>query len=244
MTLFPALGYLRTSSATNVGEDKDSDKRQRAAIEAGAKRMGYEIVDWFYDAAVSGDDLIEQRTGFAAMLDRIEGNCVRTVFVESADRFARKMLTAELGILLLIRREVRLYTASGENLTDTEDEMRVAFRQIAMTFAQLEKTRLVKKLQAARDRKPTGAGGRRIEGQKGYLRETQDPDINARNAALQEAVRAIAPGKTLLAVSAALAAQGHVTRNGRPFSASQVKRLLLGYTPQPRKAKAGASATA
>jgi hypothetical protein len=29
-----AVAYLRTSSRTNVGADKDSDKRQRAAIDA------------------------------------------------------------------------------------------------------------------------------------------------------------------------------------------------------------------
>jgi hypothetical protein len=46
--------YLRTSSRTNVGADKDSDKRQRAAIEVYAKAAGYEIVQEFYDAAVSG----------------------------------------------------------------------------------------------------------------------------------------------------------------------------------------------
>jgi hypothetical protein len=28
-----AMAYIRTSSAANVGSDKDSDKRQRAAIE-------------------------------------------------------------------------------------------------------------------------------------------------------------------------------------------------------------------
>ena len=38
--LQPAVAYLRTSSAANVGADKDSDKRQRAAIEAFAKRAG------------------------------------------------------------------------------------------------------------------------------------------------------------------------------------------------------------
>jgi hypothetical protein len=57
------------------------------------------------------------------MLDRIDGNGVRTVIVESAERFARKMLTAELGILLLVTRGVTLMTASGEDLTDTDDEM-------------------------------------------------------------------------------------------------------------------------
>jgi Resolvase, N terminal domain len=51
-----AVGYMRTSSATNVGADKDSEKRQRAAIEAFAKRAGYVIADddWFYDADVKG----------------------------------------------------------------------------------------------------------------------------------------------------------------------------------------------
>ena len=34
-----AVAYIRTSSAANVGADKDSDKRQRAAIESFAKRM-------------------------------------------------------------------------------------------------------------------------------------------------------------------------------------------------------------
>ena len=40
-----AVAYLRTSSAANVGPDKDSDKRQRAAIAAYAKAAGVEIVE-------------------------------------------------------------------------------------------------------------------------------------------------------------------------------------------------------
>jgi Resolvase, N terminal domain len=47
---------MRTSSAGNVGEGKDSEARQRKAIESYAKRTGMVIVDWFYDAAVSGAD--------------------------------------------------------------------------------------------------------------------------------------------------------------------------------------------
>jgi Resolvase, N terminal domain len=56
-----AVAYLRTSSATNVGPDKDSDKRQRDAIQAFAKCAGYVIVDEFYDAGVKGADPIEAR---------------------------------------------------------------------------------------------------------------------------------------------------------------------------------------
>jgi DNA invertase Pin-like site-specific DNA recombinase len=51
----------------------------------------------------------------------IEGNGVRAVVVEDASRFARDMVAQELGILLLIKRGVRLFTASGDDLCDTSD---------------------------------------------------------------------------------------------------------------------------
>ena len=84
--------------------DKDSEKRQRHAIEGFAKRGGFEIVAEFYDAAVSGADPIQDRPGFAELLDRIEDNGVRTVIVEDASRFARGLMAQELGITLLISR--------------------------------------------------------------------------------------------------------------------------------------------
>ena len=102
--LVEAVAYIRTSSAANVGTDKDSDKRQRAAIESFAKRGGFVLVAEYNDAAVSGADPIETRRGFAELLDRIEGNGVRTVIVEDASRFARELMTQELGILALIQR--------------------------------------------------------------------------------------------------------------------------------------------
>jgi DNA invertase Pin-like site-specific DNA recombinase len=95
-----AVAYMRTSSATNVGADKDSDKRQRAAIEAYAKANGYVIdgADWFYDAAVKGVDPVTERPGFASMLERIAGNGVRTILVESPDCFARDLVVQLAGM--------------------------------------------------------------------------------------------------------------------------------------------------
>src|SRR5260221_9511983 len=101
------VAYMRPSSAANVGADKDSEKRQRAAIEAFAERAGVEIVGWFYDPAVSGADPIEARPGFAALLDCLESNGVRTVVVEDASRFARDLVAQELGLILLIKRGMR-----------------------------------------------------------------------------------------------------------------------------------------
>jgi DNA invertase Pin-like site-specific DNA recombinase len=94
-----AIGYMRTSSsATNVGRDKDSEARQRAAIESYAKQAGFVIVDWFYDPAVKGADAVTARPGFVALLDRIAGNGVRTVVVESPDRFARELAVQLAGL--------------------------------------------------------------------------------------------------------------------------------------------------
>ena len=129
----PAVAYLRTSSAANVGQDKDSEKRQRAAITAFAKSARYDIAsdDWYNDPAVSGADPIESRPGFNRLLDRIESNGVKTVLVEDASCFARELMTQELGVLALIKRGVKLVTASGDELTDTTDPLKKMFRQIA-----------------------------------------------------------------------------------------------------------------
>ena len=93
---------------------------------------------------------------------------------------------------------------------------------IMAVFAQIEKKRLVKKLRAARDRK-SKLQGRRIEGRKGY-RDTRPDTVRA--------AKKLAHGNrketlSLRRISKRLAEMGHETSKGTPFSATQVKRLLL-----------------
>src|SRR5262245_57238598 len=97
----PEIAYLRTSSATNVGADRDSDKRQRAAIEDFAKRADYELVGEYYDQAVRGADALDARSCFAAMLERIAANGARMIIVETANRFARDLIVQERGHRML-----------------------------------------------------------------------------------------------------------------------------------------------
>ena len=137
-----------------------------APIHTYAKHAGFAVVDTYYDAAVSGADPIETRPGFLALLDRIEGDGVRTVLIEDASRFARELITQELGILSLIKRGVRVLTAAGDDLTATDDPFKKAMRQIAGAFAELEKARLVAKLRHARER---------IRSEAGQVRGSQDP---------------------------------------------------------------------
>jgi DNA invertase Pin-like site-specific DNA recombinase len=214
--LVQAVGYVRTSSAANIGRDKDSERRQRLAIERFAKAEGYAVVDWFNDPAVSGADPIESRPGFAALLNRIEGNGVRVVLVEDASRFARDLMAQELGLGILIKLGMRVLTTSGDDMTVTDDHMKVAMRQIAGTFAQLEKARLVAKLKAARDRKREAYG--KCEGRKGYAEAMPDTVILAKQ--LQ------ADGLSYRKVAVELAARGHLTGSGKPHVASAIQKML------------------
>src|SRR6516162_4054369 len=154
-----AIAYLRTSSAANVGTDKDSEKRQRAAIDAFAKAHGYEVVDSFYDAAVSGADLVGERPGFKAMMDRIAGNGVRVIIVESPDRFARDLAVQIAGHDYLRSLGVELVPTSAPDFFTTDTPTAVLVRQVLGAVSQFEKASLVAKLRAARERK-IAAGGR------------------------------------------------------------------------------------
>lgn len=219
-----AVAYLRTSSSANVGADKDSERRQREAINAFAKAAGYDVVDTYYDAAVSGADPIETRPGFAALLDRIESNGVRTVIIEDASRFARDLVTQELGIIALTARGVTVLTSSGDDLTNTDDPFKVAMRQIAGAFAQLEKARLVAKLRGARERKRRETG-RKVEGRKNYAEMEGGADMVALAKKLH---RYPANGKKLSLgeISDALAVAGYRSTSGTPYTRTAVSRMI------------------
>ena len=144
-----ALAYYRTSSATNVGEDKDSEERQRLAVMAFAERNEIEIVDEYYDAAVSGGDPIDKRPGFSAMLRRIAGNGVRTIVVETANRFARDLMVQETGWRRLKDLGIELIATDSPNAFLDETPTAVMIRQILGSVSQFEKAMLVAKLKGA-----------------------------------------------------------------------------------------------
>jgi DNA invertase Pin-like site-specific DNA recombinase len=100
--------------------------------------------------------------------------------------------------------------------TVTDDPMKVAMRQIAGTFAQLEKARLVAKLKAARDRKRAETG--KCGGRKSYAEAR--PDTVALVKELHTA------GLSYRKIAAELEARGHVTSSGKPHVASAIQKML------------------
>lgn len=236
-----AFGYLRTSSAANVGEDKDSHTRQRIAIEDWAQRNGVEVVDWFYDAAVSGADPVTDRPGFAAMLAALEAPreehgapppaavvqhpqpsaTKKLILVESPDRFARDLVVAITGHDLLKARGIELVAVSAPGHFTEDTPTAVFVRQVLAAVAELDRATLVAKLAAARARKRQTTG--RCEGRK---------PLATLHPAAAETARQLRRKKpkggvlSLRAIAKELAALGHVNENGQPFNPRAVQALL------------------
>jgi DNA invertase Pin-like site-specific DNA recombinase len=216
-----AIAYYRTSSAANVGEDKDSEDRQRRAVESFAKRNGSEIVATFFDAAGSGADQVDSRPGFVDVLALIASNGVRTIIVESADRFARDLLVQEAGFASLQRIGVTLISAAQPEAFLSDTPSAVLMRQMFGAISQFERAMTVAKLKGARDRKrKTGV---KVEGRKNYAERSPETVALAKRLA-----RYSRKGhkRSLREIAAELAAAGHVNTSGKPYEASAIKRML------------------
>jgi len=217
-----AVAYLRTSSAANVGADKDSEKRQRAAIEAYARAAGFAIVDSYYDEAVGGADHVTARPGFAAMMERIASNGVRTIIVETANRFARDLIVQETGYAMLKERGVELIAADKPDAFLDDTPTATLIRQVLGAVSQFEKAMVVSKLKGARERKRRDTG-MKVEGRKSYAEK--DPAMVALAKKLH---RYPVKGRrrSLREVAAELAAAGYVVRAGKPYEAAAIKRMI------------------
>lgn len=216
-----AVAYYRTSSAANVGDNKDSLARQQAAVQSYAKRVGMEIVDEFYDPAVSGADPINSRPGFVALLERIAGNGVRSVLVEDASRFARDLAVQLAGHEHLRSMGVELIPANAPDHFLEDTPTAVLVRQVLGAISQFEKAQVVAKLKAARDRRRLATG--RCEGRKPV------PEVVVKEARrLARRSPKTGQSRSLRAIATELAALGYHAPSGQPYGPESVKRMIVG----------------
>ena len=107
---------------------------------------------------------------------------------------------------------VSLIPATTPDFFTEDTPTAVLVRQVLGAIAQFEKTSLVAKLRAARERKI--AAGLKCGGRKSYA--------EARREAVALARELRAKRISLRKIGAELAAQGHLTANGRPYVATAV----------------------
>jgi DNA invertase Pin-like site-specific DNA recombinase len=181
------------------------------------------ISDWYYDAAVSGADPIESRPGIVAALARIAGNGVRTIIVETANRFARDLMVQEVGFAMLRDLGITLIAADSPASFLDDGPTSKLIRQILGAVAEFDKAMTVAKLKGARERVRRRTG--KCEGRKSYAE--RNPELVAKAQELGAAINARGERKlSLREIAAELERKGLVTPNGLRYSASAVASML------------------
>ena len=86
---------MRTSTKTNIGESKDSDKRQLRTIKTFCKSQKFNLVETFYDKNISGTKQLKERPELLKAVEYCVENNIGIIVVEHSDRFARDLVVQE-----------------------------------------------------------------------------------------------------------------------------------------------------
>ena len=217
-----ALAYLRVSSRGQVnghGLDRQSD-----TIKKYARTHSLDVCEAYQDD-ISGTKELANRQGLAAMLDRLETNGVSTVLVERADRLARDLMVGEVILGQFRNVGVKVIAAdSGADLTVGDDDpTRTLIRQVLMAVSQFEKSVIVLKLRAARERMRRKTG--RCEGRKPFGSRPGEAKVLDRMKQLRRKPRG-GRRKSFAQIAAILNAEGCATRTGKPWNPGTVWAIL------------------
>ena len=146
-----AVSYYRTSSLKNVGDNKDSKKRQEASCDLFARQNKYQVVNTFYDAGVSGSTNALDRPEFKRMIFWCEENNVKTIIVEDVKRYARDVVLQETTYRTLSLMGFEIYTGTGD--VKFEDDIHsTLMRQIVGAMGEYDRKSIALRLQVARER--------------------------------------------------------------------------------------------
>lgn len=227
--MIDGLAYLRVSG---MGQVKgDGFPRQRDAVQRRAKAERIRLVGEYRDEGVKGASELENRPGLAALLDHIESNGVRIVLIERSDRLARDLMVGEVILDQFRKLGVRVVCGDGTDLTADDDPTRVLIRQVLGAVAQFDKSVVVAKLRAARDRLRRRNG--RCEGRKPFGYYEGESEIVDRIYRLRRKPRGSSkPRMSYAKIAAQLTADNVPSRTGKPWHFQTVRDIL--QRPKPK----------
>lgn len=213
------FGYIRVSDPSQV--KKGGFDRQEKVIGDYARANKLQVVNTFKEEGVSGT--IENRPALARLLVSLEKNNhgIKTVIIEKLDRLARDLMVQEAIIRDFQSKGFMLISAmEGPNLCK-DDPTRKLIRQVFGGVAEYEKTMLVMKLRAARERKKAETG--KCEGRKGY-NETLEGRAIIRRINTSRRKRKHHKRRTWQQIADQLNADGILTMDGRQWTLQRVQQ--------------------
>lgn len=224
------FAYLRVSGKGQL--DGDGFDRQRATITAFCAAKGWTVIRWFEERGVSGTNEMGERPALTELVSLFGPSTTDTMVIECADRLARDLRVSELILEDFRKIKAKVYDASSQmDLTECDDPTRVMIRQMLGAVAEWNKSMLVKKLRAARDRKAISSG-RRVEGPKPFeMRSREAKDICQSIYEMRER------GLTFREISNFLTGERILTPEGKPYwTKSSVHHIYERYSNHFRRA--------
>lgn len=237
-----AFAYIRVSGKAQL--DGDGPERQREKIAAFCANHGLEETAEYLEEGVSGTVEAMDRPAFVEMLAAIgaedrrwvaehkaNGDLVKypgmeqerfnqmpCIVVERMDRLARTLVVQEVLLAECKKRGIKVFSADRGELVDQAndgaDPSVVLIRQILGAVAQWEKSVIVMKLKAAKDRMRRETG--RCEGPKPYGQNPAEREI------LQIINMRVWGESSLKSIAESLNARGYKTRSGKPWNKARV----------------------
>lgn len=206
-------GYMRCSGLGQV--DGDTWDRQRAAIEKKAQAESWTLDMVVAEEGVCGATEGTARPAWAHLLSLCKPG--DRIVIEKLDRFARSLMTQEVMLADLRKRQVTLVSALEADI-DSADPTRTLVRQVLGAIAEYDRAMITSKLRDARDRVRAREG--RCEGVRPYGHRPGESATVQRMRALR------AQGLSFSAIAARLNDEGIRPRAARHWSAATVCNII------------------
>ncbi len=210
-----AFSYLRVSGLSQV--DGDGFPRQLSACEKYAAKNGLQIIASYRDEGVTGKSDLDNRPALRECIAALLANGTRTLLIEKLDRLARDLMVQEAIVQDLQRKGITLISVAEPDLCSS-DPTRTLMRQILGAFFQYERTMIVGKLKAARDRIRAERG--KCDGRKSFGERPEE------EKSLGLIINLSQQGMKAAEIAGNLNAEGIPTRSGVIWRPNVVAKIL------------------
>ena len=224
-----AVGYVRVSTENQNGCDSFGLETQRDAITKYCTANGLELIQVYEDPAFSGSLQPLERPGLNALLEALKAEDIKQVIVTRLDRLARDTMLS-----LWLMKEIKKLGAELVSIAEPgrwEDPTQKLLLTMVAAFAEFEKSLITSRLSSGRKTKARQGGYAGGKAPIGYRAERGDKVLTLDEEKTGTVKRVFElrdekPNASLKKIADILNAEGFTTKEGKPFHAMQVKRIL------------------